>query len=154
MNLKPTDQLRPLLPTWNPPPTRRPDATELEVSTRVRFLFEERWWAATVREAYDTEIRVGFDGWPSRHDQILPRDTDLLYLHESIHPDYVAPPVPQRFQRPTVTPEGQEIPQVRQPRPKVYDPEKERMKRALRPPMPFNPEKERLKRLLRQPVSE
>ena len=22
-----------------------------EVSTRVRFLFEERWWAATVREA-------------------------------------------------------------------------------------------------------
>ena len=46
----------------------------------------------------------------------------VLYLHESIHPDYVAPPVPQRFQRPTVTPEGQEIPQVRQPRPKVYDP--------------------------------
>ncbi|CAL1173092.1 unnamed protein product [Cladocopium goreaui] len=154
VNLKPTDQLRPLLPTWNPPPTRRPEAHELEVSTRLRFLFEERWWAATVREAYETEVRVGFDGWPSRHDQILPRNTDLLYLHESVHPDYVAPPKPQRFQRPTVDAEGKEIPTLRQPRPKVYDPEKERMKRALRPPMPFNPEKERLKRLLRQQVSE
>eukprot|EP00913_Durusdinium_trenchii_P009243 g8688.t1 len=98
VNLKPTDQLRPLLPTWNPPPTRRPTPEELEVGFRVRFLFEERWWAATIREAWDSELRVGFDGWPSRHDQILPRDTDLLYLHESFHPDYVKPPAPQRFE--------------------------------------------------------
>lgn len=147
--MKPTDQLRPLLPTWNPPPTRRPTPEELEVGFRVRFLFEERWWAATIREAWDSELRVGFDGWPSRHDQILPRDTDLLYLHESFHPDYVKPPAPQRFVRPTVDSEGNAIPTVRSPRPKVYDPEKERLKRALRPPMPFNPEKERLKRLLR-----
>ncbi|CAK9085822.1 unnamed protein product, partial [Durusdinium trenchii] len=67
VNLKPTDQLRPLLPTWNPPPTRRPTPEELEVGFRVRFLFEERWWAATIREAWDSELRVGFDGWPSRH---------------------------------------------------------------------------------------
>ena len=90
VNLKPRDQLRPLLPTWNPPPTRRPEPEELEVSTRLRFLFEERWWAATVREAYETELRVGFDGWPSRHDQIVPRNSGRLYLHESVHPDYEA----------------------------------------------------------------
>ncbi|CAJ1395052.1 unnamed protein product [Effrenium voratum] len=154
VNLKPKDQLRPLLPTWNPPPTRRPEPQELEVSTRLRFLFEERWWAATVREAYDTEVRVGFDGWPSRHDQILPRNSERLYLHECHHPDYEAPPVPQRFQRPQpVDSEGNPVVRTK-PRPKVYDPEKERMKRALRPPMPFNPEKERLKRLLRNQVSE
>ncbi|OLP93489.1 tRNA-dihydrouridine(20) synthase [NAD(P)+] [Symbiodinium microadriaticum] len=144
VNLKPRDQLRPLLPTWNPPPTRRPEPDELEVSTRLRFLFEERWWAATVREAYETELRVGFDGWPSRHDQIVPRNSGRLYLHESVHPDYEAPPAPQRFQRPTATDaEGNPLPALpRAPKPKVYDPEKERMKRALRPPLPFNPEKE------------
>ena len=60
------------------------------MSTRLRFLFEERWWAATVREAYETELRVGFDGWPSRHDQIVPRNSGRLYLHESVHPDYEA----------------------------------------------------------------
>eukprot|EP00439_Symbiodinium_sp_Y106_P062859 s1396_g9.t1 len=143
VNLKPRDQLRPLLPTWNPPPTRRPEPEELEVSTRLRFLFEERWWAATVREAYETELRVGFDGWPSRHDQIVPRNSGRLYLHESVHPDYEAPPAPQRFQRPTATDaEGNPLPALpRAPKPKVYDPEKERMKRALRPPLPFNPEK-------------
>ncbi|CAE7311044.1 SMM1, partial [Symbiodinium necroappetens] len=143
VNLKPRDQLRPLLPTWNPPPTRRPEPDELEVSTRLRFLFEERWWAATVREAYETELRVGFDGWPSRHDQIVPRNSGRLYLHESVHPDYEAPPAPQRFQRPTATDaEGNPLPALpRAPKPKVYDPEKERMKRALRPPLPFNPEK-------------
>ncbi len=58
-----------------------------------------------------------------RHSQPSAMTLRVLYLHESVHPDYVAPPAPQRFQRPTVTPEGQEIPQVRQPRPKVYDPE-------------------------------
>jgi hypothetical protein len=47
----------------------------------------------------------------------------VLYLHESVHPDYVAPPKPQRFQRPTVDAEGKEIPTLRQPRPKVYDPD-------------------------------
>jgi hypothetical protein len=31
-------------------------------------------------KAYETEVRVGFDGWPSRHDQILPRDTDCALL--------------------------------------------------------------------------
>ena len=145
VNLKPRDQLRPLLPTWNPPPTRRPQPEELEVSTRLRFLFEERWWAATVREAYEAEVRVGFDGWPSRHDQIVPRDSGRLFLHESFHEDYEAPPAPQRFQRPTATDaEGNPLPALpRAPKPKIYDPEKERMKRALRPPLPFNPEKER-----------
>merc|ERR1719414_1263297 len=50
VDLKPRDQLRPLLPTWNPPPTRPPVPDELEVSTRLRFRLEDRWWAATVRE--------------------------------------------------------------------------------------------------------
>jgi len=151
VDLKPRDQLRPLLPTWNPPPTRRPQPEELEVSTRLRFRLEERWWAATVREVFEHEVKVGYDGWPSRHDETVPRDSDRLYLHESFHEDYVAPPLPQRYQRPTATDaDGNPLPAgPRTPRPKVYDPEKERMKRALRPPLPYNPEKERLKRLLR-----
>eukprot|EP00440_Ansanella_granifera_P018764 gb/GFBE01020384.1/.p1 GENE.gb/GFBE01020384.1/~~gb/GFBE01020384.1/.p1 ORF type:complete len:383 (+),score=54.66 gb/GFBE01020384.1/:1-1149(+) len=151
VDLKPRDQLRPLLPTWNPPPTRRPRPEELEVSTRLRFRLEDRWWAATVREVSENEVKVGYDGWPSRHDETVPRDSDRLYLHESFHEDYVAPPLPQRYQRPTATDaEGNPLPAgPRAPRPKVYDPEKERMKRALRPPLPYNPEKERLKRLLR-----
>lgn len=152
VDLKPRDQLRPLLPTWNPPPTRKPRPEELEVSTRLRFLKEDRWWAATVREVLEKdEVKVGYDGWPSRHDEVVTRDSDRLYLHESFHEDYVAPPLPQRYQRPTATDsEGNPLPAgPRVPRPKVYDPEKERMKRALRPPLPYNPEKERLKRLLR-----
>lgn len=150
-DLKPKDQLRPLLPTWNPPPTRRPTPETLEVSTRLRFLLEDRWWAATIREAKDDEVKVAYDGWPSRHDEWVKRDSNRLYLHESTHPEYEPPPVPQRFQRKAPTDEeGNELPlPVRQPRPKVYDPEKERLKRALRPPLPYNPEKERLKRLLR-----
>eukprot|EP00930_Biecheleria_cincta_P052249 TRINITY_DN374_c1_g1_i1.p1 TRINITY_DN374_c1_g1~~TRINITY_DN374_c1_g1_i1.p1 ORF type:complete len:366 (+),score=79.17 TRINITY_DN374_c1_g1_i1:37-1134(+) len=152
VDLQPRDQLRPLLPTWNPPPTRKPRPDELEVSTRLRFLKEDRWWAATVREVLENdEVKVGYDGWPSRHDEVVTRDSDRLYLHESFHEDYVAPPLPQRYQRPTATDsEGNPLPAgPRVPRPKVYDPEKERMKRALRPPLPYNPEKERLKRLLR-----
>eukprot|EP00933_Yihiella_yeosuensis_P056500 TRINITY_DN55712_c0_g1_i1.p1 TRINITY_DN55712_c0_g1~~TRINITY_DN55712_c0_g1_i1.p1 ORF type:complete len:351 (+),score=87.22 TRINITY_DN55712_c0_g1_i1:81-1133(+) len=152
VDLQPRDQLRPLLPTWNPPPTRRPKPEELEVSTRLRFCLEERWWAATVREVVgENEVKVGYDGWPSRHDETVPRDSDRLYLHESFHDDYVAPPLPQRYQRPAPTDaQGNPLPAgPRAPRPKVYDPEKERMKRALRPPLPYNPEKERLKRLLR-----
>merc|ERR1719229_662598 len=58
--------------------------------------------------------------------------------------------MPQRYQRQVPTDaEGNVVPVVRPIRPRVYDPEKERMKRALRPPLPYNPEKERLKRLLR-----
>lgn len=151
VDLRPRDQLRPLLPTWNPPPTRAPRPDELEVSTRLRFRLEDRWWAATVREVKDDEVKVGYDGWPSKHDESVPRTSDRLYLHESSHPDYVAPPLPQRYQRPVSTDaDGNPLPVMpRTPRPKVYDPEKERLKRALRPPLPFNPEKERLKRLLR-----
>mmetsp|Transcript_77037 Transcript_77037/g.214262 ORF Transcript_77037/g.214262 Transcript_77037/m.214262 type:complete len:383 (-) Transcript_77037:107-1255(-) len=153
VDLQPRDQLRPLLPTWNPPPTRQPRPEELELSTRLRLKFEDRWWAATVREVGDDgqKVKVGYDGWPSRHDEWLPRQSDRLYLHESVHPDYVAPPLPQRYQRPVPTDEeGKPLPvPARQPRPKVFDPEKERMKRALRPPLPYNPEKERLKRQLR-----
>lgn len=153
VDLKPRDQLRPLLPTWNPPPTRPPRPEELEVSTRLRFKYEDRWWAATVRALGDGDdrIRVAFDGWPSRHDEWVTRDCDRLYLHESFHAEYEAPPIPQRYQRPpTIDAEGNPVqPGPRPPRPKVFDPEKERMKRALRPPLPYNPEKERLKRLLR-----
>jgi len=151
VDLQPRDQLRPLLPTWNPPPTRQPRPDELEVSTRLRFRLEDRWWAATVREVGEDQVKVGYDGWPSRHDEWVPRDSDRLYLHESTHPDYTAPPVPQRFQRPVATDEeGNPLPPTpRPPRPRAYDPEKERLKRALRPPLPYNPEKERLKRLLR-----
>lgn len=151
VDLQPQDQLRPLLPTWNPPPTRPPRPEELELSTRLRMLKEERWWAATVREVGDEQVKVGYDGWPSRHDEWVPRDSNRLYLHESVHPEYVAPPTPQRYQRQVPTDEeGNPLPATpRPPRPKVYDPEKERLKRALRPPLPYNPEKERLKRLLR-----
>lgn len=99
----------------------------------------------------EDEVKVGYDGWPSRHDEWVPRTSDRLYLHESSHPEYVSPPAPQRYQRPLATDaEGNPVPVTpRAPRPKIYDPEKERLKRALRPPLPFNPEKERLKRLLR-----
>lgn len=145
--------LRPLLPTWNPPPTRPPQPEELEVSTRVRLKKEDRWWAATVREVGQPgePVKIGYDGWPGRHDEMIPRDSDRLYMHESFHPDYSAAPLPQRYQRPApVDDEGNLLPVTpRAPRPKVFDPEKERMKRALRPPLPYNPEKERLKRLLR-----
>lgn len=34
------------------------------------------------------------------------RRPPVLYLHESFHPDYVKPPAPQRFVRPTVDSEG------------------------------------------------
>lgn len=151
VDLQPRDQLRPLLPTWNPPPTRQPDPEELEVSTRVRFMLEDRWWPATVREVREADVKVGYDGWPGRHDEWVPRTSGRLYLHECHHPDYVAPPLPKRYQRPTLLDEnGNPLPVTpRQPRPKVFDPEKERMKRALRPPLPYNPEKERLKRILR-----
>lgn len=119
----------------------------------MRFKFEDRWWAATVRAVGDDDdrVRVGFDGWPSRHDEWVPRDSDRLYLHECVHEEYEAPPIPKRYQRPVPTDaDGNPVqPSPRPPRPKVFDPEKERMKRALRPPLPYNPEKERLKRLLR-----
>merc|ERR1712232_377170 len=97
------DQLRPLLPTWNPPPTRPPRPEELEVSFRLRFKFEGRWWAATVREVKEDGgdvIKVGYDGWPARHDEWVSRSSDRLYLHESHHAEYTAPPLPKRFQRP------------------------------------------------------
>lgn len=150
-DLRPQDQLRPLLPTWNPPPTRPPAPEELEVSTRLRFKLDDRWWAATVREVGEEQVKVGFDGWPSRHDQWVARDNERMYLHESSHPEYQAPPIPERYTKTTPTDaEGNPLPVTpRAPRPKVYDPEKERLKRALRPPLPYNPEKERLKRLLR-----
>jgi hypothetical protein len=153
VDLKPRDQLRPLLPTWNAPPTRAPKPDELKDGFRVRFNFEGRWWPATIREEGDdgVEVKVGYDGWPSRHDEWVPRTSDRLFLHESHHEDYVAPPMPPRYQKPVLKDsEGNPLPPTpRPPRPKVYDPEKERLKRALRPPMPYNPEKERLKRLLR-----
>jgi len=151
VDLKPRDQLRPLLPTWNPPPTRPPRPEDLEVSTRLRLRKDDRWWAATVRELQGNQMKVGYDGWPSRHDENLPLDSDRLYLHESFHPDYEAPPPPQRYVRPVPTDEeGNPLPLApRPPRPRAFDPEKERLKRALRPPLPYNPEKERLKRLLR-----
>mmetsp|Transcript_12459 Transcript_12459/g.34312 ORF Transcript_12459/g.34312 Transcript_12459/m.34312 type:complete len:358 (-) Transcript_12459:92-1165(-) len=153
VDLKPRDQLRPLLPTWNSPPTRVPKADELKEGFRVRFNFEGRWWPATIREEGDdgVEVKVGYDGWPSRHDEWVPRTSDRLFLHESHHEDYVAPPMPPRYQKPVLKDsEGNPLPPTpRPPRPKIYDPEKERLKRALRPPMPYNPEKERLKRLLR-----
>jgi len=151
VDLKPRDQLRPLLPTWNPPPTRPPRPADLEMSTRLRLRKDDRWWAATVRELQDTQMKVGYDGWPSRHDENVPLDSDRLYLHESFHPDYEAPPPPQRYVRPVPTDEeGNPLPLApRPPRPRAFDPEKERLKRALRPPLPYNPEKERLKRLLR-----
>merc|ERR1719188_2492948 len=124
---------------------------ELEVSTRLRFQLDNRWWAATVREPGGDKVKVGFDGWPSKHDEWVLRTSDRMYLHESAHEDYVAPPLPQRYQRQVpVDADGNAMPITpRPPRPRVYDPEKERLKRALRPPLPFNPEKERLKRLLR-----
>lgn len=151
VDLRPRDQLRPLLPTWNPPPTRQPSPEELEVSSRLRFRFENRWWPATVREVNESQVKVGYDGWPGRHDEWVPRTSDRLYLHESSHPDYIDPPMPKRFQRPTLTDaDGNPLPPTaRAPKPKPFDPERERMKRALRPPLPYNPEKERLKRLLR-----
>lgn len=154
VDLQPRDQLRPLLPTWNPPPTRPPKPEELAVSTRLRLKFEDRWWAAAVREVGEDPsglVKVGYDGWPSRHDEWLPRDSDRLYLHESFHADYKDPPMPQRFERPVLLDEeGNPLPAApRAARPRVFDPEKERLKRALRPPLPYNPEKERLKRLLR-----
>eukprot|EP00927_Polykrikos_kofoidii_P082653 TRINITY_DN8264_c0_g3_i1.p1 TRINITY_DN8264_c0_g3~~TRINITY_DN8264_c0_g3_i1.p1 ORF type:complete len:450 (-),score=96.06 TRINITY_DN8264_c0_g3_i1:47-1342(-) len=154
VDLQPRDQLRPLLPTWNPPPTRRPKPEELGVSTRVRLLFEDRWWAATVREVSEDPngtVKVAYDGWPSRHDEFLPRDSDRLYLHESSHPDFKDPPAPKRFERPVPLDEDGNpvVAAPRAPRVKVFDPEKERLKRALRPPLPYNPEKERLKRMLR-----
>lgn len=123
------------------------------MGTRLRFKFKDRWWAATVRElgGDDGRLRVGFDGWPSRHDEFVDKGSDHIYLHESFHAEYVAPPIPKRYQRPApVDADGNALPVTpRPPRPKVFDPEKERMKRALRPPLPYNPEKERLKRLLR-----
>ncbi|CAK0848827.1 unnamed protein product [Prorocentrum cordatum] len=143
VDLQPKDQLRPLLPTWNPPPTRRPRPEELELSARLRFLLEDRWWAATIREVGEGQVKVGYDGWPSRHDEWVPLDSDRLYLHESHHADYVAPPLPKRYERQSATDaEGNPIVTIRPPRPKVYDPEKERLKRMLRPPLPYNPEKE------------
>lgn len=152
VNLQPKDQLRPLLPTWNPPPTRPPQEDDLKAGVRLRCKFEDRWWAATVRSMEeDGRVRVGYDGWPSRHDEVVPPTSDRLYLHESVHPDYEAPPIPQRYQRPVPKDEhGNPLPVApRAPRPKIFDPEKERLKRALRPPLPYNPEKERLKRVLR-----
>lgn len=96
-------------------------------------------------------MKVGYDGWPSRHDEVLAPTSDRLYMHESVHPDYEAPPMPKRYQRPVPRDEsGNPLPVApRAPRPKIFDPEKERLKRALRPPLPYNPEKERLKRVLR-----
>lgn len=152
VNLKPRDQLRPLLPTWNPPPTRPPQEADLKNGLRLRCKFEDRWWAATVRNMEeDGRVKVGYDGWPSRHDEVVQATSDRLYLHESHHPEYEAPPIPQRYQRPVPKDEhGNPLPVApRAPRPKMFDPEKERLKRALRPPLPYNPEKERLKRLLR-----
>merc|ERR1712107_214518 len=94
-------------------------------------------------------VKIGFDGWPGRHDIWLERTTDRLYLHECHHAEYEAPPMPKRFERASsVDEDGNPLPvQPRPPRPKVYDPEKERLKRASRPPLPYNPEKERLKRI-------
>eukprot|EP00929_Paragymnodinium_shiwhaense_P041130 TRINITY_DN21386_c1_g2_i1.p1 TRINITY_DN21386_c1_g2~~TRINITY_DN21386_c1_g2_i1.p1 ORF type:complete len:398 (-),score=78.85 TRINITY_DN21386_c1_g2_i1:153-1346(-) len=153
VDLQPQDQLRPLLPTWNPPPTRTPTPEELDVSTRLRMKFEGRWWAATVRELGEPggSVKIGYDGWPSRHDEWVERTSDRLYLHESHHADYKPPPLPKKFERPIPKDaDGNPLPLTpRTPRPKVFDPEKERLKRALRPPLPYNPEKERLKRQLR-----
>jgi len=158
IHLQPKDQLRPLLPTWNPPPTRRPTREEMILSERMRFKFEDRWWAATLRGLADDDhpgqVRVGFDGWPSRHDEWVPLTTDRLYLHESHHPEYEAPPIPKRFTRESIIDSQGPVPEGERKAPKAvrvkpYDPEKERLKRLLRPPLPYNPEKERLKRVLR-----
>mmetsp|Transcript_6804 Transcript_6804/g.11968 ORF Transcript_6804/g.11968 Transcript_6804/m.11968 type:complete len:436 (+) Transcript_6804:52-1359(+) len=152
VDLKPQDQLRPMLPTWNPPPTRLAQPEDLKQGVRVRFLFDERWWAAAVREdPTGGDVKVGFEGWPARHDEMVGMSSGLLYLHESFHEEYVAAPIPARYKKPIVTDEdGNPVPAAPRPaRPKVFDPEKERMKRALRPPLPYNPEKERLKRQLR-----
>jgi len=153
VDLQPQDQLRPLLPTWNPPPTKLAQPEDLKQGVRLRCLYDDRWWAASVREdpTGSGEVKVGFDGWPARHDEMVSIGAERLYLHESFHAEYIAPPIPARYKKPIIADEeGHPFPAApRPPRPKVFDPEKERMKRALRPPLPYNPEKERLKRQLR-----
>lgn len=149
-DLKPQDYLGPLLPTWNPPPTRSPRPEELEVGTRLRFKVNGRWWPAAVQEKNGDMIRVTYEGWPARFDEWAPSDSDRLFLHESFHPDYKLPPVPRPERLFDFVKDSRVRPETPRPRkPRAFDPEKDRLKRATRPAQSYDPIREREKRLLR-----
>mmetsp|Transcript_15577 Transcript_15577/g.24810 ORF Transcript_15577/g.24810 Transcript_15577/m.24810 type:complete len:732 (+) Transcript_15577:48-2243(+) len=127
------EKLKHFLPMSKAPDTPKPKPEELHVGMKLRVEWKGTWWAAKVKEATDTHVRISFDTWSSNYDEVMPRDCDRFHLRPPGDKDADEEDAARNAAYPTgvetfPTFSGRQRPFV----PKPYNPEKEFQKRQLR----------------------